>query len=143
MMRPILLSLALAVAGLALPRPRRPTPRRRRNAAIAAAAIRSAVSAAIPKEPIRIDANKLEVFDKEQRPSTAATLSRCAARPSRRLERDDHLLRKQARRTGRGRQARGAERQRCDAGRRAEAHRVQGPVTVVNGTQTLKADSMV
>ncbi len=148
MMRALFLSLALAVAGLAIPL----------SAATdaAAQAQRGGGNRADPfggfggnsREPIRIDANKLEVFDKEQKAvysgdvvavrGTAVTRSSVMTiyYESKRGQGEDG---KRSEAPANAAQTAGAATQ-DGALKRIE---FKGPVTVVNGTQTLKADNMV
>lgn len=148
MMRRIALSLTLAAAGLAVSLPAAPD--------AAAQAQRGGGNRSDPfggfggnsKEPIRIDANKLEVFDKEQKAvysgdvvavrGTAVTRSTVMTifYESKRAQGEDG--KKPAQNAAATQTAGGATQD--GALKRIE---FTGPVTVVNGNQTMKADSMV
>ncbi len=142
MIRLILLSLTLAVAGLALSL----------TAATdaAAQAQRGGGKSSDPfggfggnsKEPIRIDANKLEVFDKEQK---AVYSGDVVAVRGTAVTRSTVMTIFYESKRGQGEDGK-REAQNANAATQDGALKrieFKGPVTVVNGTQTLKADTMV
>ncbi len=143
MMRPILLSLALAVAGLALPLTV--------STDAAAQAQRGNRGGSDPfggfggnsKEPIRIDANKLEVFDKEQKAVYSGDV--VAVRGTAVTRSSVMTIFYESKRGGQGEDGKREAQNASAATQDGALKRIEfkGPVTVVNGTQTLKADSMV
>jgi lipopolysaccharide export system protein LptA len=99
------------------------------------------------KEPIRIDANKLEVFDKEQKAIYSGDV--VAVRGAAVTRSTTMTIFYESKR---GQNAEGGQRQQPQPAAAAGGatqdgalKRIEfgGPVTVVNGTQTLKADNMI
>ena len=149
MTRHLILSLSLAVAGFAASIPVA-------TDAAQAQAQRGGGNKSDPfggfggnsKEPIRIDANKLEVFDKEQKAVYSGDV--VAVRGTAVTRSTQMTIFYESKRGGQGEQAKGeqpkTEAQNASAATQDGAlKRIEftGPVTVVNGTQTLKADNMV
>ncbi len=148
MMRQILLSVSLAAASVALPLSAS-------TDAVAQTQRGAAATRSDPfggfggnsKEPIRIDANRLEVFDKEQK---AVYSGDVVAVRGTAVTRSSRMTIFYESKRGQGeegaRPAQGAAAQNAGGATQDGAlKRIEfaGPVTVVNGTQTLKADSMV
>jgi lipopolysaccharide export system protein LptA len=141
MMRPVLLSLALAVAGLAISLT---------AATDAAAQAQRGGNRSDPfggfggnsREPIRIDANKLEVFDKEQK---AVYSGDVVAVRGTAVTRSTMMTIFYESKRGQGEDGKREAQAASAATQDGALKRIEfaGPVTVVNGTQTLKADNMV
>jgi lipopolysaccharide export system protein LptA len=95
------------------------------------------------KEPIRIDANKLEVFDKEQK---AVYSGDVVAVRGTAVTRSSTMTIFYESKRGQGEDApRQPQPAASGAAQDGALKRIEftGPVTVVNGTQTLKADTMI
>ncbi len=94
------------------------------------------------KEPIRIDANKLEVFDREQK---AVYSGDVVAVRGTAVTRSTQMTIFYESKRGQGDDAKRPAQNAGGATQDGALKRIEftGPVTVVNGTQTLKADNMV